>query len=274
MIGKWHGDEGPVALEAGALEPFFRGGGGLLLADPLWASAETLQPLQDGGFASIARPAAGAVVMAVADETAPELGDVVIVQADEVAGDAAARKSGDENAIRIAAEEGAEVTHGIAAVALGLVDVSPPALGVLGDAILGFDEGQRGPEDAFAAADAVTEQATFDAAIAGIAPSVGVGAVAGVFDDDGVGLPGLPVGGQMKEVVDLGFFPAGGGLGHSFACGRRAQGHGGHGEVRRDGFPVGLRLRLLGLEAAGDAKNGGECSHALGFQNPCSVSSS
>jgi hypothetical protein len=92
VIWEGHGDEGPVASEAGALQPFLGGGGGDFLADPLRAAAETLQSLQDSGFATIAGPAAGAVVVTVADEAAPELCDLVIMQPDEVAGDARSRR--------------------------------------------------------------------------------------------------------------------------------------------------------------------------------------
>lgn len=65
------------------------------MTDPLRAGAQSLEAF--GGANGIGlRPFSDTLVVAVTDEAAPELGDLIIVQADEVTGNGAAREASEK----------------------------------------------------------------------------------------------------------------------------------------------------------------------------------
>ena len=97
--------------------------------------------------------------MVVRPEAAPELRDLVIVQAEEGDTDGSAGEAAEDDLLRVAAELRADSGEVRLGVADGGVDIAPPGAFVL-LAVLG-DVGQDNP-DCLAAGQAVAERRAFD----------------------------------------------------------------------------------------------------------------
>lgn len=152
-----------------------------------------------------------AIEVVVGEEALPKCCDFVIGEAEIAGGNRSAGESAKEDILRVAPKLLADTRDVVFTIFDGGLSVAPPGHGVFPAAF--FDVGHRDPDEVLSAAHAVAEVDVFGFS-GGIA---GQPFVSGVFYDDGVFLPGIPVGGKIENMVHLGALVFRSGLANAFA---------------------------------------------------------
>ena len=174
-------------------------GGGIGAADEKWTSFEAGEALQGRRAIAVGVfPFSLAIEVVVGEEALPKCCDFVIGEAEIAGGNRSAGKSAKEDILRVATKLLTDAWDVGFAIFDGGLSVAPPGHGVFLAAF--FDVGHRDPNDVLSAAHAVAEIDVFGFS-GGIA---GQPFVSGVFYDDGVFLPRIPVGGKIENMVHPG----------------------------------------------------------------------
>ena len=156
MVAKRQPTQGEATVGRGLRQVSPRLLDGPFVADPLGPVTETREPTGRGdSIGPGVRPATHSVVVAVADEAAPQLRDVRVVQADEVARDRPAGETGEEDCARVAAVLATDPRHYRLAVGDRLCHVTPPLPLVLPSR--DGDVRKANPDEALATANAEAE---------------------------------------------------------------------------------------------------------------------
>ncbi len=182
----------------------------------------------------------GAIRVLAGVEAFPQLGDFIVAQSDVTAGDGSARKAGQHEVLAVAAELVAHLRHHAHEVVRRVVGIAP---GILGDRVRRMiQKGHAEADRAFALRDAIADDAL-------IRQPRGVADgrehdVAGVFDNDGIFLPTLPVLGKIQHTVDAALFISRQPVAHALAGRGCGVFDGGHVDAAGRAFP--LRRIALG----------------------------